>query len=310
MLEVLSKPAEKIAERLGVEPGNFLGVCLAIFSGVALMANGAVGKHLGGEIHPFVVSFVRSAMMVVVLVPWFARHGFARIRPSSHTRQFINGVVFSGAVLCWFWALPRVQLDLMAAIGFTSQLYAIVGAILFMGETARLWRWMALLVGFAGAMIIVRPGFVDMTPGILAAIASAILFSTNRLMVKVIATRDNPETSVVWMAIWASIIIAPFAISVWETPNTEQWLWLITISGLTVISHYTLAWALRLADIGATEPTTFMRLIWGALFGFMFFDELPDLFTIAGGVVVVISILYIARRERRDGKARMKARSA
>ncbi|MEK9678746.1 MAG: DMT family transporter [Rhodospirillaceae bacterium] len=306
MFTGITRLSEKIAHRIGVEPGNFIGVCLAIASGLALMGNGAIGKHLGQEMHPFVVAFVRSLMMTLVLFPWFMRKdGYARLRPSSHIRQIINGTVFTGAVLCWFWALPRVQLDLLAAIGFTSQIYAIVGAILFLGETARLWRWMALLVGFVGAMIILRPGFVEMTPGIIATIASAILFSTNRLLVKTIATKDNPETSVVWMAFWASVMLLPFMIPVWEMPNGVQWLWLIAISALTIVSHFCLAWALRLADIGAVEPTTFMRLIWGALLGFVFFDEIPDPFTVIGGVIVVASVIYIARRERQEGKERM-----
>ncbi len=306
MFTGITRLSEKIAHRIGVEPGNFIGVCLAIASGLALMGNGAIGKHLGQEMHPFVVAFVRSLMMTLVLFPWFMRKdGYARLRPSSHIRQIINGTVFTGAVLCWFWALPRVQLDLLAAIGFTSQIYAIVGAILFLGETARLWRWMALLVGFVGAMIILRPGFVEMTPGIIATIASAILFSTNRLLVKTIATKDNPETSVVWMAFWASVMLLPFMIPVWGMPNGVQWLWLIAISALTIVSHFCLAWALRLADIGAVEPTTFMRLIWGALLGFVFFDEIPDPFTVIGGVIVVASVIYIARRERQEGKERM-----
>jgi len=306
MFTGITRLSEKIAHRIGVEPGNFIGVCLAIASGLALMGNGAIGKHLGAEMHPFVVAFIRSLMMTLVLFPWFMRKdGYARLRPSSHLRQIINGVVFTGAVLCWFWALPRVQLDLLAAIGFTSQIYAIVGAILFLGETARLWRWMALLVGFVGAMIILRPGFVEMTPGIIATVASAILFSTNRLLVKTIATKDNPETSVAWMAFWATVMLLPFMIPVWEMPNGEQWLWLIAISVLTIISHFCLAWALRLADIGAVEPTTFMRLIWGALLGFVFFNEIPDPFTVVGGVIVVASVIYIARRERQEGKERM-----
>ncbi len=306
MFTGITRLSENIADRIGVEPGNFIGVCLAIASGLALMGNGAIGKHLGQEMHPFVVAFVRSLMMTLVLFPWLMRKdGYARLRPSSHMRQIINGAVFTGAVLCWFWALPRVQLDLLAAIGFTSQIYAIVGAILFLGETARLWRWIALLVGFVGAMIILRPGFVEMTPGIIATVASAILFSTNRLLVKTIATKDNPETSVVWMAFWASVMLLPFMIPVWEMPNGEQWLWLIAISALTIVSHFCLAWALRLADIGAVEPTTFMRLIWGALLGFIFFDEIPDPFTVIGGVIVVASVIYIARRERQEGKERM-----
>lgn len=307
MLSTLRRLAERIAARIGVEPGNFIGVCLAIVSGLFLMANGAVGKHLGAELHPFVITFFRSVFIVAAMVPLFARHGLACLRPTRLPLHLVNAVIATAAVLLWFWALPRVPLDMVASIGFTSQLYAIVGAILFLGERSRAWRWAALGVGFIGAMIIVRPGFVEMTPGVIAVVATAVLFSTNRLMIKAIATFDNPETCVFWQAVFGIFMTLPFAIWAWQTPAAAQFPWLIAVAGLTLASHYTMAWALRLADVGAVEPTTFMRLIWGALLGLAFFGEVPNLYTVAGGIVVLGSILYIARRERREGKERKPA---
>ncbi|MCZ6763868.1 MAG: DMT family transporter [Alphaproteobacteria bacterium] len=302
--------ADAAAHRIGMEPGNFLGVCLGVFSGLALMANGAIGKDLGAEIHPFLIAFFRSVLVVAVLLPWFARAGYARIRPSSYRLQMVNGLVFTVAFVAWFWALPRVQLDLVASIGFTSQLYAILGAILFLGETSRPWRWAALGVGFIGAMVIVRPGFVEMSPGVLVLIVTAVLFSTNRLIIKVIATRDNPETVVVWQALLSSFLTLPLAIFYWTTPSASQFAWLVALAVLTVISHYSLAWALRLGDVGAVEPTTFARLIWAAMLGYIFFGDVPNFFTILGGLIVLASIIYIARRERREGKARRAALEA
>ena len=110
-----------------------------------------------------------------------------------------------------------------------------------------------------------------------------------------------------WQAIWAVLFTLPFALWVWAVPNWSQALWLFAIAAFAVGSHYTMAWALRLADVGAVEPTTFMRLVWGAMLGLVFFGEVPNLFTIAGGLVVLGAILYIARRERREGKAKMAA---
>lgn len=158
------------------------------------------------------------------------------------------------------------------------------------------------MVGLAGALVIVRPGFVEITPGILVLVFTAIMFSTNRLIIKVLATKDNPETSVVWMAIWATILLSPVAAFNWEIPNLTQALLLLSIALLTIVSHYSLAWALRLGDIGAIEPTVFTRLIWGALFGFMLFGATPDLLTVVGGLIVFCSVVYIARRERHEGK--------
>jgi len=306
MPNVILRLTERVADRIGVEPGNFVGVCLAIFSGLALMANGAVAKQLGGELHPFILVFLRSLIMATFLFPIFARNGYARIRPAGHGIMIVNGLVFTVATLGWFWALPRVPLDMVAAIGFTSQLYAILGAIIFLGEKSKPWRWAALSVGFIGAMIILRPGFTEMSAGVIVVVFTAVLYSTNRLIIKVIATRNNPAASVVWQAIWATVFSFPAALYVWTTPTFTQGLLILFIAGLAILSHYTLAWALRLSDVGAVEPTTFMRLVWGAMLGFLFFDEVPHLFTILGSAVVLGSIIYIARRERREGQQKLR----
>lgn len=310
MQSVFSRIAEAAAGRIGVEPGNFLGVCLGVFAGLTLMANGAIGKHLGHEIDPFVIAFFRSVLVAVILIPWFARNGFERITPSNHRLQFLNGLVFTGAFVGWFWALPRVQLDLIAAIGFTSQLFAILGAIMFLGETSRAWRWGALGVGLVGAIVIIQPGYAELTPAVIVLLCTAILFSINRLIIKVVATRDNPETVVIWQAIWASVLTLPLALYFWVTPNLVQFGWLIGLAFLTIISHYALAWALRIADVVAVEPTTFMRLIWASLLGFIFFDDVPQWPTILGGAIVLGSIIYIARRERREGREARLVREA
>ena len=301
MFGSLEKFTQGMAARVGVEPGNFVGVCLALISGLAIMANGAIGKLLAPDLHPFLITFFRSAIMTLILFPWFARNGYDRIRPTRHREQFLNGLIFTLAIVGWFWALPRTPLDMVAAIGFTSQLYAIIGAMLFLGEKPRLWRWIALFVGFIGAMIIVRPGFIELTPGILVLLATAILFSTNRLVIKVIATKDNPETSVVWMAFWATVLTAPLAVLYWKIPDLMQFILIVSIALLTIMSHYSLAWALKLGDIGAIEPTTFMRLVWGVILGYFIFHDIPDFFTIFGGLIVFSSIIYIARRERQEG---------
>ena len=290
------------AARVGVKPGNFVGVCLALLSSLSLMLNGAIGKLLAPELHPFLIIFFRSAIITLILFPWFTRNGYDRIRPTRHRAQFLNGLIFTLAVVGWFWALPRTPLDMVAAVGFTSQLYAIIGAILFLGEKPRLWRWIALFVGLIGAVIIVRPGFIELTPGITVLLATAILFSTNRLVIKVIATKDNPETSVVWMAFWATVLTAPLAVLYWKIPDLLQLFLLVSIALLTIVTHYSLAWALKLGDIGAIEPTIFMRLVWGVILGYFLFQDIPDFFTIFGGLIVFGSIIYIARRERQEDK--------
>lgn len=293
---------DRLKARLGRESGNFIGICLAVLATVFLMGIGAIGKELGKSIDPFQITFIRSVLMMVIFLPIFMRVGFARIKPTRPGLQMFNGLIFTVAVLGWFWALPRVPLDLVASIGFTSQLWAILGAILFMGEKPHARRWAALVIGLIGALIILRPGFAPLTPAIIVIASGTVLWAANRLIGKSVATQDNPETWVVWQAVWVSVFALIPAVWVWQTPTFEQWLWLLGLSGLTILNHFTSAWALRLADLGAIEPISYLRLLWAAMLGFVFFGDIPNIFTIIGGAMVLSSVIYIARRERQLGK--------
>ena len=97
MITSFERAAQAVADRIGVEPANFAGICLALLASLTLMVNGAIGKILGGEMDPFLVAFFRSAIMVIILVPWFTRHGYSRIKPTRHRDQMINGVIFTAA---------------------------------------------------------------------------------------------------------------------------------------------------------------------------------------------------------------------
>ncbi len=303
MNQYFNRLSGSVADRVGRQSGNFLGICLAVVSTVLLMTNGVIGKKLGASMHPFETTFLRAVIMAIILFPILAKlKGLSNIKPSRHIVQMANGFLFTLALLGWFWALPRVPLDLVASVGFTSQLYAVLGAILLFGEKAHARRWIALGVGFIGAMIIIRPGYAPITPGVIALIFVAMCFASTRLIGKTIATRDNPETLVIWQAVWVSIFSCPLALYYWEWPNGEQLLWLVLISITTILNHYSSAWALRIADIGAIEPVAFLRLLWAALFGFVFFGDIPNEFVIIGGLVVASSVIYIARRERKAGK--------
>ena len=290
----------------GAQPRNFQGVCLAILSSILLIAVSAMGKLMAEDMHPFEIGFLRAVLLIGLSLPWFLRVGFRRIDSSRPWLQMINGLIFSSANTLWFWALPSEPLDMVAAVGLTSQLFAILGAILFLGEKPRAWRWAALAVGLVGCLIILRPGFIEMTSGIMM-LAVALLSAGSRLLGKHILTQDYPETLVFWQAIWGAVLTFPLALMVWRDPSPEQWLWLFALAFVSICNQFTLAWALRLADLGAIEPIRFLRLVWAALVGLVLFGDIPNIFTFIGGTVVIGSVIYIAQRERLEGRPRPNA---
>ncbi|MBT3992400.1 MAG: DMT family transporter [Rhodospirillaceae bacterium] len=287
----------------GRPSNNLIGIGLALLSALLLTINGAIGKELGGELHPFFLNFIRAFVMVMMLLPWILRRGISGIRTTRPVLQFTNGLFFMLALSAWFWALPRIPLDLNTAVGFTAQTFAVLGAIFFLGEKSEPWRWGALVVGIIGALIIVRPGAGEISPGVLAMLFSSLCFAVTKLLVKIITRTDPPESVVFWQAAWVAILAFPIALFYWTVPNIEQMIWIVALAIVTIMNHFCITWAISLADIAVIEPISFTRLIWAAILGYIFFGDIPNAFTLTGGVIVLASVVYIARRERQERKS-------
>ena len=236
--------------------------------------------------------------MVVCLLPLVFSKGISRIKTKQPWLQLVNGFFFTLALFGWFFALPRIPLDLNTAVGFTSPIFAVLGAIIFLGEKSDVWRWGALFVGIMGALIIIQPGVTGVSPGVAAAIISALCFSVTKLLVKVITRTDIPDSVVFWQAFWVTVFACPVAVFVWQTPNWEQMTWIIGLAIVTIMNHFSITWAIKLANIGIVEPVTFTRLIWAAIIGYLVFGDEPNVNTMLGGAIVLASVVYIARRER------------
>ena len=294
-------PAVNNSTHLGKYSNSFIGISLVIFSGFLLAINGAIGKQLGQELHPFFITFIRAFLMAVILLPWFFVKGRHRIKTQRPVLQFVNGFFMTLALFGWFWALPRIPLDLNTAVGFTAPIFAVIGAIIFLGEKSEPWRWGGLFIGLMGALVIIRPGVDGVSPGVAAAIISALCFAITKLFIKVITRTDSPDSVVFWQAFWVTIIACPVAFYLWETPNWEQWLWIIGLAIVTILNHFSVTWAIKLVDIGVIEPVTFTRLIWAAIVGYIVFGNEPNMYTILGTCLVLGSVIYMAQRESGQG---------
>jgi drug/metabolite transporter (DMT)-like permease len=282
---------------------SLIGITLVILSGFLLSINGAIGKYLGQDLHPFFITFIRAFIMVLLLLPWIFRKGGGGVKMSRPGLHFINGIFFTLALFGWFWALPRIPLDLNTAVGFTTPIFAVLGAIIFLGEKSEIWRWGALIVGIIGALIIIRPSTYGIPPGVLAAVFSALCFAVTKLLTKVITKSDEPDSIVFSQAFWVTVVAFPVAVYFWETPNLAQFLWIIGLSIVTIMNHFAITWAIKLSDIGMIEPITFTRLIWSAFVGYLIFGDEPNFHTLIGGLIVVSSVVYITRREQKEQKS-------
>ena len=187
----------------------------------------------------------------------------------------------------------------VTALNLSAVLFTILGAIIFLKETSEWKRWIALIFGFAGVVVIVRPGFEVMTFGVILVVVTRLFPAAARLFAKVLSRTDRTPTIVVYGAVAMSILSAVPAAIVWETPDLQQFGFIVFISICGTLSQLCMVKAYKVGDMGAVEPLSFVRLIWAALFGFILFGEIPEIWVWIGAAMVIFAVSYLAHGEAR-----------
>ena len=214
----------------------------------------------------------------------------------------VRGLLNVAGMLTYFTALSLTPMAKVTALGFSAPLFATVLALVMLGETIRARRVTALIVGYLGAMVIVRPGFVALDTGSLYALASAAAWGLGMIVIKILSRSESSMTITVYMTLFGMPIALIAAMPVWQTPTLMQAGWLAAIGILASLANLTVAQAFKEADLTAVLPLDFTKLIWASIIGFVFFSEIPSIFTWAGGAMIFASATYIAYRESKLGR--------
>jgi drug/metabolite transporter (DMT)-like permease len=282
---------------------RFMGSALLIMLSVSLFtASHGFVRGVGKSIHPYEIAFFTSLFSFTFYLPWIIRTKFSLMRTDKLGVHFIRSFFNAGAVGAWYTALSLTPLADATALALTSPLFVTLGAVLFLGEKARMRRWIAIGVGIFGALLIIRPGFQSFSIGFVFVLLSIMLGGASRLFAKHLTKWDRPMTIGAWVALLQIPITFLMAIYFWKWPNLMQLLMLAALGLLVGGAHYTMALAYNRTDVSALEPFNFIRLIIAALIGYFFFSELPDAWTWAGGLIIIGSTTYVARREAQLNK--------
>jgi drug/metabolite transporter (DMT)-like permease len=272
-------------------------------SGILFTVLNTLLKRLSQDLDPWLVGFLRYALGALVILPPALRLGLAALWPTAPKLQFLRGMLHAGGIMLWFTALPMVTISELTAIGFSGPIFICLGAVLFLGERMTRARWAAVLVGFVGVMLVVVPasgdGFGRVSAGTLLMLASAPVFAGSFLVAKVLTRHDSSGVVVLWQHLWTAVLLAPFALAAWTAPGALQWVLLAICGVFGAAGHYCTVRAFRIADISSVQSVKFLELVWAALLGFAVFGNLPTTATVLGGVVILGSTLWLARREAR-----------
>lgn len=276
------------------------GLVLSALAGLVFSGLNALMRALTLEMHPFQAQFLRYFMALLLMLPLVARDGPAAWRPQQIGGQFVRGALHTVGLSLWFTALPHLPLADTTAIGFTTPIFIMLGAVLFFREPMRWERWLAALIGFGGVLIVVGPRLGG-GGGVytLVMLASAPLFAASFLVTKALTRYEGTGVILLWQAITISAFSLPLAVLNWQHPSAWQWAGFALCGLLGNAAHYLLTQSYRVADISSTQSLKFLDLIWATLIGWAAFGDTPARTTLLGGAVICATTLWIARRESR-----------
>ena len=258
---------------------------------------GAGVKLLSNDLHPIIICFYRCLMGLIIITPFVARNNFKALQTDNMRLQIFRALINIISMICWFSAIGMMHFEKATALGFTTPLFTTVLAVLILGEVIRFHRTAALLLGFIGILIIIRPGYMPFEFGTILMLIASFSFSFVLIFVKKLSATDSSLTIIFYHLIYMTPVFFILSLFYWENINLNQ-LIIFTLMGASgLLSHWCLAQAFKMSDTTFVMPLQFTKLIWASLIGLFIFAEQPDIWTWVGGVIIFISVVYITYRE-------------
>lgn len=278
------------------------GILWMIVCTMSFVAVTGIVRYLGSNLPAAEAAFIRYAMGIFIMAPVFWRMRNKLPEKSVWKNGAIRGFAHTFGVVLWFFAMARIPIAEVTAIGYVTPIFITIGAALFLGERLRARRIMGVMAGLLGALIILRPGFNEISIGQLAQLGAAPLFATSYLMTKSMTGKSDSQTIVALLTLFCTLFLFPLALIDWQTPTNEELFWLFITACCATFGHFAMTRALAAAPISVTQPITFLQLVWASLLGILMFNEAIDPYVILGGTIIVAAATFISHRENKLAK--------
>jgi drug/metabolite transporter (DMT)-like permease len=281
------------------------GILLMTASMVVFTSLDTAAKHVTQDLPPAVAVFGRYAVAFLISLAVVFRAGGSELLVTRHpVLQAIRGVLLMASTILNFIAMMHLQLAQTSAIFFTIPLWvsALSGPLL--GEHVGWRRWLAVIVGFLGVLIIMRPGSDSFHWAMLLSIASSFCGAAYNIATRKVGGRDRAETSLFYVGFVGALAAATPLPFLWQMPHGLQWLFIIFMGLAGALGHLMLIQAHRLAPASTLAPFLYTQIVWMIIAGYLFFGDVPDLWTLVGAAIVVGSGLVLFAREAALGKMR------
>ena len=271
---------------------------LLMLGSTVFFAGMAVVIRLASEtLHTFEIAFFRNFFGMLAALPLLLRHGPGLLKTDQLPRYVVRCLLGVFAMFAGFWAIGHLPLAHAISLTYSSPLFVTIAAVFWLGEQVRARRWTAVVVGFIGVLVIVRPGTEGFSAGSLVAVLAAILSGIVAIQIKQLSRTEPADRIVLWTTIlWVPMSILP-ALWVWQWPSGITWLWVVAAGLLGTGGHMLWTRAIKLGEVSALQPISFMQLPLVAVAGWALFGESLDRWTVMGAAIILSANAYIAHRE-------------
>ena len=255
-------------------------------------------KYLSSTIPVLQITWSRYFFTVVIALPimiFFFRKNFKWT--DQPKLQLIRGVLLFSANILFFYSISIISLSKALTLAFIAPLIVTILSPVLLGERVGIRRWIAVIIGFIGSLIVLRPGFVEINLASIAALGTGILYGFYLIVTKKLHKSDHPLLTLLLTGVVGAIIGSLIMPSVWVQPTITEWYMMFAIGFFASIGHLFLILSLKYADASKLAPFGYFEIITNIIIGYYFFNQFPDNWTFLGLFVIVTSGVYIFRRE-------------
>jgi len=255
-------------------------------------------KYLSSDMPVLQITWARYFFTVVFTLPvmmLFFRNKL--VWTDKPKLQIIRGLVLLAANICFFYAISVISLAKALTLAFVAPLIVTAFSPIFLGESVGVRRWTAVIIGFIGSLVVIRPGFVEINLASLSALCTGIMYGFYLIITRKLSTSDNSLLTLLLTGTVGLVVISLTMPFIWINPSLLQWSLMAGIGLFACIGHLFLILSLKYADASKLAPFSYFEIITNIIIGYYFFNDFPDSWTFLGLFIIILSGIYISRRE-------------
>ncbi len=257
-----------------------------------------IAKYLSAEISFFQITWARYFFTVVWTLPLMFFFFRKNLKWSENPKlQILRGITLLLANICFFYSISVISMAKALTLAFVAPLVTTALSPLFLDEKVGIRRWSAVMVGFIGSLVVIRPGFIEFNLATISALGTGCFYGVYLIITRKLHTTDNPLLTLLITGVVGAIISSLFVPIIWINLTQSQWLWLALMGIFACLGHLLLIYSLRYADASKLAPFGYFEIITNIILGYYFFKDFPDIWTFTGLIIIISSGTYVFKRE-------------